>query len=321
MTILSGIVLSDILQQSTKNQSAIYLPAVLAIFLSCLLLLMIRSSYQTLTAYFSLQVNGHIGEAKIKGDGMSHLKHRFVFKVSDSYFNRDDEIIKVKIAKRNLIKNFMHDIKKDPEIPNTPARVKRYNRDVGGLAAGRQLTIKRMDSMHDIQNLPEDKVPNSASKLMSPNTMVKIRHKQSGNKSIIPSNTTSGIPSTMNMDVSGDQNIPNKRFKTRNSLSISIPMVRPFNTKNTIMSPLVTVSRQKFDEQVSSKVNDVLRKRKACSEICNICQENQANTVYEKCLHGGLCVECAISSFWSNDAKCIFCRQVDSIDLAHRPDF
>lgn len=68
-------------------------------------------------------------------------------------------------------------------------------------------------------------------------------------------------------------------------------------------------SRQ-MKKQINSSIVEVLNKRKKAGENCSICNEKPANTIFEKCLHGGLCAECAVNMYILNDKKCSFCREV-----------
>ncbi len=54
----------------------------------------------------------------------------------------------------------------------------------------------------------------------------------------------------------------------------------------------------------------MLRKRKQSSEACAICVSNPANAIFEMCMHGGMCADCAIEAYRSNNKNCSFCRQV-----------
>jgi hypothetical protein len=77
--------------------------------------------------YFTAQFVSHLkkDDGVEVETGLSTLRHRFVFKVSETYFNRNDNQISQKFAKRKMIKSFFKDIQKDPIIADSPSRIKR----------------------------------------------------------------------------------------------------------------------------------------------------------------------------------------------------
>ena len=58
------------------------------------------------------------------------MQHRFVFKVSDTYFNRSPNHINQGITKRNILKSFIADIQQEVVLKDGPSRVKRYVKHV-----------------------------------------------------------------------------------------------------------------------------------------------------------------------------------------------
>jgi hypothetical protein len=77
--------------------------------------------------YFTAQFISHLKKdaGADTETGLSTLKHRFVVKVSETYFNRNDIQISQKFAKRKMLKSFFKDIQKDANIPDSPSRIKR----------------------------------------------------------------------------------------------------------------------------------------------------------------------------------------------------
>lgn len=273
--ILGGFALKEVLRKDGNGErpALVLYTGIVMIAFGVLALIMIAWNKRSLRIYFTLQFRSQLGlETKIgekDGDGMANLPHRFVLKISDSYFNRDHEVIKEKIAKRNMLKKFVRDIQKEPELQSGPSRIKRYDRDANGEA--RHLTIKRMDSMHDIKNndlevgsnlgakdtvkelmtplkSPMNKTPKS--KNATPGLSPKIK---TAKNSVAPT-TSSFIPAPGSAtlkkkntilaaqtlfpsadlddptpkgvnDIPSDMLSPMRKFKMRNSISVSIPLV------------------------------------------------------------------------------------------------
>lgn len=84
-----------------------------------------------LREHFYSQFLSKIGKGKpVKQSGLTGLQHRFVFKVSDTYFNRNPSEIKHRISKRNILKSFVADIQQEANLRESPSRVKRYVKHV-----------------------------------------------------------------------------------------------------------------------------------------------------------------------------------------------
>lgn len=89
----------------------------------------------------------------------------------------------------------------------------------------------------------------------------------------------------------------------------------PFTPKLTDRESKAFGSKKfELQSEVASKINSMLRKRKQSSEACAICVSKPANAIYETCMHGGMCADCAVESFKANKKNCSFCRQVAPAD-------
>jgi hypothetical protein len=100
-----------------------------------------------LSNYFITQFISHLKkDAGVEAEtGLSTLKHRFVVRVSETYFNRNDNQISQKFAKRKMLKSFFKDIQKDPIIADSPSRIKRCLRFDAGTSESSPATKRRKD--------------------------------------------------------------------------------------------------------------------------------------------------------------------------------
>jgi hypothetical protein len=75
-------------------------------------------------------------------------------------------------------------------------------------------------------------------------------------------------------------------------------------------SKLLDTKKFEIHSEVATKINSMLKKRKQSSEPCAICIAKPANAIFETCMHGGMCSDCAVESYKTNNKNCSFCRQV-----------
>ncbi|KAL4432052.1 hypothetical protein ABPG74_017788 [Tetrahymena malaccensis] len=72
-----------------------------------------------------------------------------------------------------------------------------------------------------------------------------------------------------------------------------------FAFRNESMKPDIKDKSQKQEEEESKNTS---------VQNCLVCFENQPDTVFMKCGHGGICYECALL-IWKNTQECYLCRQ------------
>lgn len=62
------------------------------------------------------------------------------------------------------------------------------------------------------------------------------------------------------------------------------------------------------NEMDSSKLNEQSQNIQSCGGKCYVCYENEANTLFYDCMHGGICNECA-KEILLTSKLCSLCRR------------
>jgi Zinc finger, C3HC4 type (RING finger) len=185
-----------------------------------------------------------------------------------------------------------------------------------------------MDSMHDMQ-VRDEEVRNeearnevelvSPGKPLSPLRQKTTLHSQRSRGSKTPALV---LPFFVAEGPSTVPESPLKKKYKRNSIgafkvAFADQSNTPFTPKPSDRESKVLGSKKlELQSEVAFKINSMLRKRKQSSEVCAICVSKPANAIYETCMHGGMCADCAVESFKANKKNCSFCRQVAT---AHQP--
>lgn len=79
-----------------------------------------------------------------------------------------------------------------------------------------------------------------------------------------------------------------------------------------LKSPKIVGTKRHFTKTMNKKLGEILKKGKATESVCSICHEKKSCTIFEPCLHGGMCEECAKYSYISHNQMCSYCRVVRS---------
>ena len=213
----------------------------------------------------------------------SKFRSRLLLRMSSTFFNRDDFLVKKQLKTQSMVKKFTKDIHKEPDIQDSPSRIKRYCKDQGASSSS-VLKFKRMDSMQDIFSTP-NKHGISESKL---------RRKASSNK-VAP--------------ISPDSSP--RRKERRSSVIISNFGLSRMAIPDLPSPKKLRLSKQIIQREISKKMSSVIAKPQLeiDPQNCMICHEKDANAIVEPCLHGGCCTECAIASFCKGDQRCVLCRK------------
>lgn len=191
---------------------------------------------------------------------------------------------------------------------------------------GSELQIKRMDSMHDMQAKDEEARNEgeliSPGKPSSPLRQKTTLHSQQSRSSKKP------VLAMPFFTVEGPLTVPEsplkKKYKRNSIGAFKVDMVdlqsnTPFTPKKSDRdSKLMDTKKFEIHSEVASKINTMLRRRKQSSETCAICISKPANAIFETCMHGGLCADCAVESYKSNKKNCSFCRQVRESHAANQ---
>lgn len=190
------------------------------------------------------------------------------------------------------------------------------------------LEIKRMDSMHDIRSpfekqelfSPASPVKDTTPLVLKPKLTIVSQKNQSSsnlmknelNSALITSGRKTG-PETPLRKVLKRNTI--STFKVAwFSLQKSIPPSAKLPSRP---SKIIGETRSRINSEVAQTLNSVLRKKKTKStDLCTICIETPSNTIFEPCLHGGVCAACAIESYKSHNRLCSFCREVVFCDCS-----
>ena len=221
----------------------------------------------------------------------------FIVRVSDNYYNNNQVEVKKQITKRNIVRNFMEEIaNREPIVPNTPASsVHRINlmKDNKPITKSKQGQFKPMSSMHEMEESGKDLLSKSDSTRLN-----SIRRKTF----TVQSNTITPH-SGKDLDF-GVQLASNISPFSKNYSSVK--------DTSQAQSSLWGINRQRIVKDAEDKVKIALSRGKEQTPRCDVCLDKDANTVYEPCFHGGMCVDCALRCYQKNAKQCPLCREVVS---------
>lgn len=210
------------------------------------------------------------------------IRSKFLLRMSGTFFNRDDHLVKKQMKQKNMVKRFTKDIQKQVEIQDSPSRIKRYTKPEPGCTSS-VMKFKRMDSMQDIFATP----------IKADSTNVTSKRKLTSNK-VLPS----------------PENSPKRKQSRQSSVIISNFGISRVAKPDLPSPKRLRLSKQIIQREITKKMSRVLAKDgKAEDERCAICQEQEANAIVEPCLHGGCCTGCAVASYLQGDQRCVLCRQ------------
>jgi Zinc finger, C3HC4 type (RING finger) len=217
------------------------------------------------------------------------FKSKFLLKMSNCYFVSNNAEVKKQLFKRDLIKKFFRDIKKEPQIANSPSRVKRLI-----IKEAKDNTssvfLKPMGSMHDIC------------------TGYTNHAEIQKNKKSLAKNVPALTKIMKNLVEPSHRKIPIRISQKKQTFVY--PIMTPSHNLAQVLEPkALKAQRRIFNRYLNKKKDDLKAKHAFDQELCVICNENPANTIVEPCMHGGCCHICAIAAFSRGNAKCIHCRQ------------
>ena len=223
----------------------------------------------------------------------------FIVRVSDNFYNKSEANIQKEKNKMKLVKQFIKDIQKEPDLTHTPSMAvhKILLRSQPKIQIE---SLRHMNSMQDLKTTPQAKEVGSTKS---------SAQFQSARRGSFSGYVSSSIGSQTLIE-SGKQVQPSPfaRQQASSQRAVAVLAREPQQVERT---------RTRIISEAETKIKTIMDGSDARVN-CTVCVEKASDAVYEPCFHGGVCASCAVHCYQKDEQhKCPICREVAPSHPAH----